>query len=87
VHAGPLAEGVASALLYQGPFILSDEMRDLPTLARALRRQVRSYVPLTVPPSLAYGAARPIRPWDAPFTAVYSFPGCSLTSSPRAANR
>jgi nucleoside-diphosphate-sugar epimerase len=60
VRAGSLAEGVASALLYQGPFILSDEMCDLPTLARALRRQVRSYVPLTVPPSLAYGAARPI---------------------------
>jgi nucleoside-diphosphate-sugar epimerase len=60
VHAGSLAEGVASALLYQGPFILSDEMCDLPTLARALRRQVRSYVPLTVPASLAYGAARPI---------------------------
>jgi nucleoside-diphosphate-sugar epimerase len=60
VHADSLAEGVARALPHEGPFILSDEMCDLPTLARALRRQARSFVPPTVPASVAYGAARPL---------------------------
>jgi hypothetical protein len=60
VHADSLAEGVASALHYEGPFILSDEMCDLPTLAHTLRRDARSYVPPTVPASLAYAAAKPI---------------------------
>jgi nucleoside-diphosphate-sugar epimerase len=60
VHADSLADGVASALHHEGPFILSDEMCDLPTLARTLRRDTRSYVPPTVPASLAYAAAKPI---------------------------
>lgn len=60
VHADSLAEGVASALPFEGPFILSDQMCDLPMLARALRRQARSYVPPTMPAPLAYRAARPL---------------------------
>jgi nucleoside-diphosphate-sugar epimerase len=88
VHADSLAQGVASALHHEGPFILSDEMCDLPTLARTLRRDARSYVrhpqcqpPLPTPPP------NRSRPWDVPFTAIQSFPGCSLTSSARALNR
>ncbi len=60
VHADSLAAGIVSALPYEGPFVLSDDMCDLKSLARALRRQVRSYVPPQVPATCLRAAAPPI---------------------------
>jgi dihydroflavonol-4-reductase len=60
VHANSLADAIVSALSHEGPFIVSDTMCDLRTLARALRRQVRSWVPPEVPAGVAYAATEPL---------------------------
>jgi nucleoside-diphosphate-sugar epimerase len=54
VHADSLAAGVLAALDQEGPFIISDALCDLSTLARTLRRQARSFVPPRVPVRCAY---------------------------------
>lgn len=65
VHAESLADGVLRALDVvpdgrDGPFIISDGMVDLRTLARTLRSWAPSYVPPQVPAALAYAATAPI---------------------------
>lgn len=65
VHAESLAAGVLRSLDVEpggrdGPFIISDGMVDLRTLARTLRAQAPSYVPPQVPAALAYAATVPI---------------------------
>lgn len=60
VHAASLAGAIVRALDHEGAFIVSDGMCDLRSLARALRRQARSYVPPQVPAALAYGAVLPL---------------------------
>jgi dihydroflavonol-4-reductase len=57
VHTASLSAGILRALDHTGAFLLSDTMTTMPEMARALRRQMRSYVPLTVPRPLAYASA------------------------------
>lgn len=57
VHARSLAEAIISAFDYTGPFIVSDGMTSMRDMARHLRRQRRSYVPLAIPRLLAYLSA------------------------------
>lgn len=57
VHAASLAAAILRALDHAGAFLVSDGMTSMPDLARALRRLMRSYVPLTVPRPVAYASA------------------------------
>lgn len=60
VHARSLAGAIVSALDHEGPFIVSDGMCDLKSLALALRQQARSWNPPQVPAGLAYAATAPV---------------------------
>ena len=57
VHTASLSTAILRALDHTGAFLVSDTMTSMPEMARALRRQMRSYVPLTVPKPLAYASA------------------------------
>jgi nucleoside-diphosphate-sugar epimerase len=57
VHAASLAQAIVLALPHTGAFIVSEGMTSMPDIARALRQQTRSYVPLTLPKALAYASA------------------------------
>jgi nucleoside-diphosphate-sugar epimerase len=57
VHAASLAQAIVQALPHTGAFIVSDGMTSMPEMARALRQQTRSYVPITIPKALAYLSA------------------------------
>lgn len=57
VHTASLSAAILRALDHTGAFLVSDTMTSMPEMARALRRQMRSYVPLTVPRSVAYASA------------------------------
>lgn len=57
VHTASLSAAILRALEHTGPFLVSDTMTSMPEMARALRQQMRSYVPLTVPRPLAYASA------------------------------
>lgn len=57
VHTASLSAAILRALEHTGAFLISDTMTTMPEMARALRRQMRSYVPLTVPRPLAYASA------------------------------
>lgn len=57
VHTSSLCAAILRALDHTGAFLVSDTMTSMPEMARALRRQVRSYIPLTVPKPLAYASA------------------------------
>ncbi len=54
VHARSLAQAVLKAFDHAGPFIVSDGMTSLKSLALALRQQTHCYVPPSVPAPLAY---------------------------------
>ncbi len=56
VHADSLAAGIVRSLDHTGAFILSDGMTDLHTLAQALRRHARSWVPPQVPAGFVHVA-------------------------------
>jgi dihydroflavonol-4-reductase len=62
VHAQSLAAAIVSAIKLgqAGPFIVSDGMCSLKSLAQALRCHMRSYVPPQVPAGLAYAATAPL---------------------------
>ena len=57
VHAASLADAIVRSLDHAGAFIVSEGMTSMPELAQALRRQTRSYVPLTLPKPIAYASA------------------------------
>ncbi len=57
VHTRSLSKAIIKALDHTGAFLISDTMTTMPEMSRALRRQMRSYVPLTVPKPLAYASA------------------------------
>jgi nucleoside-diphosphate-sugar epimerase len=57
VHAASLAQAIVQALPHTGAFIVSEGMSSMPQMARALRQQTRSYVPITLPKALAYASA------------------------------
>jgi nucleoside-diphosphate-sugar epimerase len=57
VHAASLAQAIVLSLQHTGAFIVSEGMTSMPLMARALRQQTRSYVPLTLPKFLAYASA------------------------------
>lgn len=57
VHAASLAQAIVVSLKHTGAFIVSEGMTSMPQMARALRLQTRSYVPLTLPKFLAYASA------------------------------
>jgi nucleoside-diphosphate-sugar epimerase len=54
VHAASLSDAIVLALGHTGAFLVSEGMTSMPELARALRCQTRSLVPLTLPGPLAY---------------------------------
>jgi nucleoside-diphosphate-sugar epimerase len=57
VHAASLAQAIVLSLPHTGAFIVSEGMSSMPEMARALRQQTRSYVPLTLPKAVAYLSA------------------------------
>ena len=57
VHAASLADAIVRSLEHTGAYLVSEGMTSMPELARALRRHMRSYVPITLPRSLAYVSA------------------------------
>jgi nucleoside-diphosphate-sugar epimerase len=57
VHTASLSAAILRALDHSGAFLVSDCMTSMPDMARALRRHMRSYVPLTVPKPMAYASA------------------------------
>ena len=62
VHAQSLAAAIVSAIKLgqTGPFIVSDGMCSLKSLAQALRTLTHSYVPPQVPAGLAYASTAPL---------------------------
>lgn len=57
VHAASLADAIVRSMAHTGAYLVSEGMTSMPELARALRRHMRSYVPITLPRSLAYASA------------------------------
>ncbi len=57
VHAASLAQAMVLSLPHTGALIVSEGMTSMPEMARTLRQQMRSYVPLTLPKALAYASA------------------------------
>ncbi len=57
VHAASLAQAIVLSLPHTGAFIVSEGMSSMPEMARALRQQTRSYVPITLPKMLANASA------------------------------
>lgn len=59
VHAASLADAIVRSLDHAGAFLVSEGMTSMLELAQALRRQTRSYVPLTLPKPkpMAYASA------------------------------
>lgn len=57
VHAASLANAIIRSLDHAGAFLVSEGMTSMPDLAKRLRKQMKSYVPITLPKPLAYASA------------------------------
>lgn len=57
VHAASLANAIIRSLDHTGAFLVIEGMTSMPDLAKRLRKQMKSYVPITLPKPLAYASA------------------------------
>ena len=57
VHAASLADAIIRSLDHTGAFLVSEGMTSMPDLAKRLRQKTKSYVPITLPKTLAYASA------------------------------